>query len=162
MIGLYLDPFIIENNFCSMISILNELSLQKGIARNDGKAFWTKSKNTTTRKQKKQTYKSLLVPQIEPGTSCSLVWGVTSRPPSHLYIPIKVKLFNYFNPTGRIKNKHSHICGPHFFIKYINVYKLYEKVRGKHFWSKDICIESLRQSFISNWHILFRTKLYLG
>ena len=109
-----LIPLESDKSFCSVISILNELLLQKGFPRTCRKAFWTKSKNTTTRKR--QTWKSLLEPQIEPGTSCSLVWGVTSRPPSHLYISIEVKLCICFNTAGRIKNKQSHICEPHFFI----------------------------------------------
>ena len=33
MLGLYLDTLIIGHTFCSMLSILNELTLQKGIAK---------------------------------------------------------------------------------------------------------------------------------
>jgi len=48
MLCLYLDTLIIGHIFCSMISILNELTLQTGIAKNVNNTFLNKRiKNTT-------------------------------------------------------------------------------------------------------------------
>jgi len=42
MLGLYLDTLIIGHTFCSMLSILNELTLQKGIAKMTNDGIWTR------------------------------------------------------------------------------------------------------------------------
>ena len=56
---------------------------------------------------------------IEPGTSCTQSWCVTTAPPSQLRVSIVVKPFNFFDAMGRNVNKQSQICGPDIFNKYI-------------------------------------------
>jgi len=73
--------FIIGHKFCRKISILNEFTLQKGIAKKY--CFLDKKLKTTTTKQK-GNIKILAWPEIEPRTSRTAVWTVTSRPPSQM------------------------------------------------------------------------------
>ena len=63
---------------------------------------------------KKGTKKHLPEPGIEPRTSCTAFWRVTSRPLNQMNISIAVKLFNCFYIMGRNINKQSYIRG-HFF-----------------------------------------------
>jgi len=53
MLGLYLYTLIISHKLCKMLSILNKLRLQKDLQNIVTiVCLWTKSKNTTTTKQK--------------------------------------------------------------------------------------------------------------
>ena len=63
--------------------------------------FWTKSKNTTTTKQKSTTSKPLQEPEIEHGTSCTKSGCANTAPPSQLTVSIVVKLFNCFDAMCR-------------------------------------------------------------
>ena len=49
----------------------------------------------------------LAEPRIEPGTSLTPVWRVTTRQPRQVNVSIEVKLFTCFNVIG---NKQSHFC----------------------------------------------------
>jgi len=71
VLGLYLDTLIVGHTFCSMLSILNELTLQKKLHLMTNNVFWTGSKNTTT--QQKDNIKPLPGPGIEPRTSRTAV-----------------------------------------------------------------------------------------
>jgi len=52
MLGLNLDTLINGHNYCSMISILNELTLQKEIANNYvNNALWTRKLKHNNKKQ---------------------------------------------------------------------------------------------------------------
>jgi len=115
MLGLYLYTLVIGHKSCSLLSILNKLTLHKELQNFvTNHVFWTKSKNTKTTKSK-----PLPEPGIEPGTSRNQSGYVTSAPPSQLRISIVVKLFNDFDAMGRNVNKQSRIYGPHFFNKFI-------------------------------------------
>jgi len=60
MLGLYLYTLIIGQKSCNMLSILNKLLLQKELQILwQIMCFWTKSKNTSTTKQKKSNIKTL-------------------------------------------------------------------------------------------------------
>jgi len=71
--------------------------------------FWTKTRNTTTTKQKNQTLKPFPDPGIEPGTSCTQSGCVTTAPPSQLRVSIVDRLFNCFDAMDRNVNKQSRI-----------------------------------------------------
>ena len=72
MLGLYLNTLIIGHKLCNMLSILNELTLQKGLQKFvTNNVFWTKSKTTITTTKQKANIKSLTGSIIEPGTSCT-------------------------------------------------------------------------------------------
>jgi len=71
--------------------------------------LWTKSKNTTTTKQKIKPKKPLPELGIEPGASCTQSGCVTTAPPSQLRVSIVNKLFNCFDTMGRNVNKQSGI-----------------------------------------------------
>ena len=61
----YLETLIIGHKFCSILSILNELTLQKEFKKgNVNNVFWTKNKSTITTRQKSKQ-KILLEPGIE-------------------------------------------------------------------------------------------------
>jgi len=120
MLGLNLYALIIGHKSCNMLSILNKLKLQtklQNLVTNN--VFWTKSKNTTTIKQKIKHKNPLPEPGIEHGTSCTPSGCVTTTPPSQLNVSIVDKLFNCFDAMGRNVNKQSRICGPHIFNKFI-------------------------------------------
>jgi len=73
MLGLYLYTLIIGDTFCSMFGIRTELTLQKQLQISMLIMYmWTKSKITTTTKQK-EIIKSLPEPEIEPWISCTAV-----------------------------------------------------------------------------------------
>ena len=57
MLGLYLYTLIIGQKSCNMLSILNKLTLQKELQNCVTNNFGTKSKNTTTTKQKQKHIK---------------------------------------------------------------------------------------------------------
>ena len=60
MLGLYLYTLIIGHKSCNMLSIINKLTLQKELQNfMTNNVFWTKSKNTTTTKQKKIIIKTV-------------------------------------------------------------------------------------------------------
>ena len=49
MLGLYLDALIIGHNFCYMLRILTELTLQKELQNfTTNNVIWTNMQNTTT------------------------------------------------------------------------------------------------------------------
>ena len=69
MLGL--DTLIICHKSCSMLSILNKLTLQKELQHFvTNNVFWTKSKNTRTTKQTIKHEKTLPETGIEPRTFC--------------------------------------------------------------------------------------------
>jgi len=46
MLGVYLDTLIIGHEFCIILCILNELTLESGIAKNNvNNVFWTQKTN---------------------------------------------------------------------------------------------------------------------
>jgi len=60
MLGLYLYTFIIGHKYCNMLSILNKWTLHKELhIFLLIMCFWTRSKNTTTTKEKKSNIKTL-------------------------------------------------------------------------------------------------------
>jgi len=75
MQGLYLDTFIIVHKFCSVLDILNKQTLQHCTTN---KAFWTKSKNTTTTKQKR-TNKNPLLRKSTPWNSRTFAFPLERR-----------------------------------------------------------------------------------
>ena len=50
MLGMYLYTLIIGFKYCNILSILNKLTLQKELHNVVTMCFWTKSKDTTTKK----------------------------------------------------------------------------------------------------------------
>ena len=67
MLGPYLDTLMIRHKCCSMLSMLNELTLQKelkGFMANN--VFWTKSKNTTITIQKSKHKNIYLNRELNP------------------------------------------------------------------------------------------------
>jgi len=68
MLGLYLYTLILGHKSCNMLSILNRLTLQKELQMCvTCNVFWTKSKNTTAKKQNIKHKNPLPEPGIEPG-----------------------------------------------------------------------------------------------
>jgi len=63
MPGLYLDTLIIGPKLCNMLSILNEITMQKELQNHVTKMLIHKNNKTIKHK------KSLPEPEIEPGTS---------------------------------------------------------------------------------------------
>ena len=116
MLGL--DTLIICHKSCSMLSILNKLTLHKEL-----RYFVTNhvflDKKVKTQKPPNRKSKPLPEPGIEPETSRTQSGNVTSAPPSQLRISIVVKLFNDFDAMGRNLKKQSRICGPHILNKFI-------------------------------------------
>jgi len=85
MLGLYLNNLIIGHKSCNMLSIPNELPLQKKLQKIVTNVFiGQKSKNTTPTQQKNQHKKPLSEPGIEPGTSRIESGCVTFAQPSQL------------------------------------------------------------------------------
>jgi len=79
-------------------------------------SFWQKIKSQHNRTQNQPC---LPEPGIEPRTSRTTVGCVTSGTPSQQKVSMVVKLFNCFNAMVQNVNKHSKICGPHMFMKFI-------------------------------------------
>ena len=82
--------------------------------------FLTKSKNTTTSKQKMKQQKTLAGSgDWTRDIFCTQSGCVTTAPPSELTVSIVVKPFNCFDAMGRNVNKQSQLCGPDIFNKCI-------------------------------------------
>jgi len=137
MLGLYLYTLTLSYSFCSMLSIRNELTLQKELP--------------------KLHVNNIFALQSEAlPLSHWVKWSIS----------IESKLFNYLNLIVENINKQSHICGPHFINKitffcnistctdnYIwqflilatldSLLRYVWKVRCKQFWSKETGIASL-------------------
>jgi len=120
MLGLYLYNLFIGHESCNVLSILNKLKLQKKLQNvMTNNVFLDKKVKTQQKQNKKSNLNPLADPENEPGTSRTQSWCVTTAPPSQLRVTIVVKLFNCFDALGRNVNKHSRICGPHHFNKFI-------------------------------------------
>jgi len=61
MLDLYLDTLIVGHKCCSMLSVLNELTLQTQFKKcMTNNVFWSKKENTTTTtKQKQNEHKNI-------------------------------------------------------------------------------------------------------
>jgi len=117
MLRLYLYILIIGHKFCNMLSILNKLPLRiANVVPNN--VFLTKSKNTSTTKQK-SNIKTLAGAGNWTREPCTQSGCCTTAPPIQLTISIIVQLFNCFDAMGWNVNKQSRICGPHIFNKFI-------------------------------------------
>ena len=68
MLGVYLYTLIIGHKSCNMLSTLNILTLQKEFQNSvTNNVFWTKSKNTTTTKQKIKHKNPCWSRELSPG-----------------------------------------------------------------------------------------------
>jgi len=88
--------------------------------------FWTKSKNTTTTKQKLKHKNPCRSRELNPGPLAPTADAITTAPPSQLSVSFLVKLFNCFDAISQSVNKQRRICGPHIFKKFIffcNIFK---------------------------------------
>ena len=120
MLGLYLYTLKIGQKSCNMLSILKKLLLQKELQTLwQIMYFWTKSKNSSSTKQKKSNIKTLAGAGNWTRDLLHPKRCVTTAPPSQLRVSIVVKLFKCFDAMGRNVNKQSRICGPHIFNKFI-------------------------------------------
>jgi len=132
MLGLYLYTLIIGHNSCNIISILNELPLQKKLHNFvTNNVFLDKEVETQQQQnEKKSNIKPLPEPWIKTGSSHTQSGCVASAPSHQLRLSIVVKLFNCFDAIGWNAYKQSRICGPHifnkvfFFLKYFYMHGL--------------------------------------
>jgi len=81
-LGLYMDTLLTGHIVCSMLSILYELTLQKKLQK--------KVKTQQQQSQKANINCSMQEPGIEPRTTRTTVWCVTSRTPRQPYILTEV------------------------------------------------------------------------
>jgi len=98
MLGLYHG-----HNFCSMLSIVNNLFYIKEFQNLKQISIFDKKNNTiTTKKTQKNPHKSPCHgPGLETGSTRTPVWSLTSRPPRQLKIFMEVKPLNCFNAICR-------------------------------------------------------------
>ena len=87
MIGLYLN----------VLRIFNELRLQTELNNCVTKMCFGQHGKTKQHQQRKLPKQSSPEPGIEPLTVLTSVKCVTSGSPSHLHLPIVIKLYNCFN-----------------------------------------------------------------
>jgi len=73
MLVLYLDTLIIGHKCCSMLSKLNELTLQKELPVFMTNNVFGQMEKHNNSKTKKQAFQSLPEPGMEPGTSRTAV-----------------------------------------------------------------------------------------
>jgi len=111
MLGLYFYTLIICHKSYNILSILNQLTLQKKlppVVTNN--VFWRQNKNKTS------NTKPLPEPGREPVTFCIQSGCITSVPPSHLRVSVVIKLYNCFDAMGGNVKEQNRICRLHLFL----------------------------------------------